>query len=218
MADRSFVLPGVLVAASAVIVVAMYLALGGRGAPAKPQTAEVAAPLALDGVRAADRDSARRSDDHPDDSPADDDPARAPIQLPMVQPVAEAELDERSRPTPPPEPGPPVVLSEEEQAAQDAFFALRDKVADDVQRQLGKQESALAKACWKPELTGGAKSGTFSLNASFDASGALIGTGISDTRGGSPGGVGQCLRQQALAFKVPASGQAVTVDVELRLP
>lgn len=216
MSQKSFLVPGILIVASAGLVVGMYLVTGSGGkAVPEPVAAPTAGLLARDGVRPADQDSARRGELDVDDEPAD---PPTPIELPEVRPLSDEEL-ERQRPQPPPEPAPPVILSEEEQAAQDAFFALREQVAEDVQRQLGKQGSALKKACWKPELTGGASSASFSLNASFNPAGVLVASGISDNReGGGSSGVGQCLRQQALALKVPPSLHAITVDVPLRLP
>lgn len=73
-----------------------------------------------------------------------------------------------------------------------------------------------ARACWK---SGDAEGADFSVNASFDAGGKLLAMGISDVRGpGAAGGVGQCLRQQAIALSVENPGQSVSVDVPLHLP
>ena len=214
MANRSFILPALLVA-SVGLVVGMYLMIGAKRAPAvKPTEASDAAMLTRNNLGPAEYDSARRGDTALDDEPAS--PALG--ALPGVQPVEEPVTD-RDRPDPPPEPAPPVVLDEEAQATQDAFFALRKKVAEDARGQLEKQSSALRSACWKPGLTGGASSANFSVNASFDAGGQLLGMGISDSReGGSAPAVSQCLRQQTIKLKVPPPGQAVTVDVQLRLP
>lgn len=214
MANRSFILP-VLLVASIGVVIGMYLLIGAKRGPAvKPTDPESAAMLTRSNLGPAEYDSARRSDDALDDEPAP--PAQA--ALPGVAPVEEP-VTNRNRPDPPPEPAPPVVLDEEAQATQDAFFALRTKVAEDARGQLEKQASALRSACWKPGLTGGASSANFSVNASFDAGGHLLGMGISDSReGGSAPAVSQCLRQQTIKLKVPPPGQAITVDVQLRLP
>lgn len=212
MADRTLMLAAALVAASAGLVIYMSSRTGTREQPpAQPQAAVARAEPT--GVRPADYDPAIRT--LPD---RDDDEPPAPPVLPAIQPVVEPPPDDPGRGGPPPEPPPPVVLSDEEKAAQDALFALREAVADDVRRQLDKQSNALRRACWKPELTGGASSGTFGVNASFDASGALLAYGISDSRDGAPAGVGACLRQQALALAPQAPGQPVSVDVQLRLP
>jgi len=214
MANRSFILPALLIA-SIGVVTGTYLMVGAKRAPeVKSDEVPGAAMLARGNLGPAEYDSARRGDDVLDDEPA----PVAPIALPAAAPIEEP-VNDRNRPDPPPEPAPPVVLDEEAQAAQDAFFALRTKVAEDARSQLEKQSSALRSACWKPGLTGGASSASFSVNASFDAGGQLLGMGISDSReGGSAPAVSQCLRQQTIKLKVPPPGQALTVDVQLRLP
>lgn len=216
MSQNRLVLPGILVVASAGLVLAMYLLLGGSGKSAQQQAAKTPVAQARDGVQAMELDSARRGS-------VDEDPASAPPTEPAVEvPLSDAELAvlaERQRPQPPPEPVPQVPLTAEEKATEKEFAALRATVTKDVQRQLGQQASALKQACWKPELTGGASSASYSVSATFDPAGQLLGVGVSDSRdGGVVPGVGQCLRQQALALEVAPPGHAITVDVPLRLP
>lgn len=216
MAQQDLMMPGILVALGGGIVVAMAVWLGGGDGP--EQRPDQAAPVVVGqggGVRPDVVDPASRMDLDPR---AGDEPLR----LPGVLPEVETNPDDAARRAalPPPEPPPPLVeMTEEQKAAQAAYLALRERLAKDVGKQLGEQQSALRKACWKN--TGGATSADFMVNASFGADGKLLGMGISDVRGPGDGdttGVGQCLRQQAIALSVEEPGQGVSVDVPLHLP
>ncbi len=216
MAKPTFLLPVVFVALSVGIVVGAYVLLAPASRTRTGAEAPAADALAQVGVQGAGLDSARRGDGEPED----DDESDAP-RLPTIAPVAG---ETRTRPeAPPPEPPPPpVVLDADAQAAQDAYFAQRDKLAEQLARDLNGQKSALKKACWTPALAGDASSASYSVNASFDAGGKLLAMNISDKRGpnggGGPAGVSECLRQQALALEIPPPGQHMEVQVPLVLP
>ncbi len=216
MASNPLISPGVFVALGLGIVVTMYLVLSPGERPEAKAAREQPAAL-VDGVRAADHDPARQL---AADGDVDADPAN--IRLPAAAPERTAEEARRIAEAPPPEPPPPPVeLTEAQKAAQEAYFALREKTAGEVAKVLGAQKDALKQACWKPALTNGVSSALFALNASFDAEGHLLASAISETRGPdgtSAGGVGECLRAQALKLDIPAPGQSVNVDVAISLP
>jgi hypothetical protein len=216
VAANNLFLPGLFVALGAGVVVTTYLMIAPGSRPTSASAAKDSAALAADGVRPADHDSARQL---AADGEVDADPANP--RLPTVAPERTAEARTRPEAPPPEPPPPPVELTAEQKAAQDAYFALRDRTAGEVANVLGQQKDALRKACWKPSLTNGLTSAMFALNASFDAEGKLLATAISDSRdagGASAGAVGECLRSQALKLDIPAPGQGVTVDVALSLP
>jgi hypothetical protein len=213
MARHSLMVPGVLVALGVGIVVSMYMLLGGGPAPAEERQGGTSPVLAARGARPGGEGPARRVDLDP--RAGDETPAR----LPDVRPEASNQGEPREVVQPSSPPAPPLVLTDEQKAAEAAYLKLRDEVARDVGKQLAGQQSSLRKACWKD--TGAAKSAEFTVNASFDAEGKLLGMGISDVRGpdgAATAGVGQCLRQQGIALSAEKPGQGVTVDVPLHLP
>jgi hypothetical protein len=137
--------------------------------------------------------------------------------LPTSRPEVEGPPEAPRRAEPVVEPPPsPLVVTDEQRAAEAAHAELRGRVAKEVGRQLDGQRSALRNACWK----GGSAGADFKLEASFDAQGKLLAMGISDARGpgAGSGDVGACLRQQTIPLSVDEPGSGVTVNVTLHLP
>jgi hypothetical protein len=152
-------------------------------------------------VRGDDLDSARRFDRADDEAPA-----AAPATTP--EPAADAP---RTRE---PMDG-PATISDEVKAEMDAYAALQKKVAAEVEGQLRGQRSALAAACSGVPGSGDA---AFFVNATFDADGRLVesGIGVPAEAAGSRE-LGQCLRGQKLALSASPPGQSVSVQVPLEL-
>jgi hypothetical protein len=208
----------VLGVAAALCVGLAIAGIGLRGdgeAPARQKGASPTQALAAGGgVRPAEVDPARRGEP---DGGADDVAGEAVEVRTRVeervpgQPRTHGEdvgeaVVEGTPPAPPYEP------TAEQLAADAAYVAVRERAAAEVGTQLAAQRSALARAC-----PGGEEAaGEFSVSASFDAAGTLVGMGISEV-GEVDAAVGQCLRSQAIALSVAPGQQGVTVDVPLRL-
>jgi hypothetical protein len=92
---------------------------------------------------------------------------------------------------------------------------LHDRVVGEVGRQLAGQRSALARTC----APGGGAGAAFSVGATFNAEGAMLGMAISDAeKSEAAGEIGACLRGQSISLSLEPPGQVVSVNVPLRLP
>lgn len=204
---------GILITASLGLVAGVYLWLGPARTPA-PMLAPDGDPglVAQATPRQATYDSAARLADEDED-----DATNAAPRLPAIRPN-QPNQPQPSEPTARPDAPAPIPPDAATLAAQEIFFALRDRVGAEAQRRLDGERAALRRACWRPELAGGASSASFRVAASFDAAGALVAVGISEPPDGAATGVAQCLRQRVLDLKVAAPGTGLNVDIQLLLP
>ncbi|MDC0666383.1 hypothetical protein [Nannocystis radixulma] len=185
---------------------ALLLWLGfGRAAIDPPK-----APAAVDpgtgdgialGVRAADYDSARRTDDEP---------------LPSGPRIAERE-PRRTPPLPVPElppqpPAPPVAADPGLNALSEASMAAQPKVIAALRADLDARRDALRETCWPP---GSDYAATFTVETTFLEDGTMVSLGISDVPG-MPG-VGACIIGQ-IGQKPPVLPEAPGVSVTAAVP
>jgi hypothetical protein len=186
---------------------ALLLWLGfGRGAAIDPPKA----PAAVDtgagdgvalGVRAADYDPARRTDDEP---------------LPGGPRIAEWE-PRRTPPLPVPElppqpPAPPVAADPGLNALSEASMAAQPKVIAALRADFDARRDALRQACWPP---GSDYAATFTVETTFLEDGTMVSLGISDVPG-MPG-VGACIIGQ-IGQKPPVLPEAPGVSVTAAVP
>jgi hypothetical protein len=211
MSDRSGTFIVASVGAAVLLIAGAFVLL--RPPPAATPTAGEAPVSAELGVQAREFDGARRQSDDDDAGRADARPVERPAP-PSPRTVIEAPQDPGRRPTPPPVPAPPLVLSDAQLAANAAHEALKTEVAAQVKDSLRGQHSKLKNACWQAEL------GEMLVhsNMSFGADGKLLAMGFSESRGGGAGGIGACLSAQGLSLEVEPPGKTVSVDVELQFP
>ncbi len=188
------------VGASAVIVLAMWLGL--RTAEPGPGPAPAAVQASRTGVMPVATDSARR--DHEEDD--DDRLAQTALPMPREQlPVERARAIDEPPPQIPPEPQLVAAAQARDAAVPTATEALQGALED--------RRSAIASACWK----GGGDPAQVFFQASFDATGKMLGHQVADN-GTAPTGLRECVGKQPFSLKIPAPGAEVTVRATLAFP
>ena len=191
------------VGASAVIVLAMWLGL--RTAEPGPGPAPAPVQASRIGVTPVATDSARR--DHEVDD-VDDDRLAALTALPMPREQLPAERARALDEPPPQIPAEPQLV-----AAAQARDAAVTTATEALQGVLEDRRSAIASVCRK----GGGDPAQVFFQASFDATGKMLGHQVADN-GTAPMGLRECVGKQPFSMKIPAPGAEVTVRATLSFP
>lgn len=85
---------------------------------------------------------------------------------------------------------------------------------------LEKHKKHLVEKCWNPSAKANPepKSITYTFDFTFDADGKQIARGLSEPRGASRPGVGQCLQSELPSLTIDPPGVSVAFKVEMTLP